>query len=189
MIIEKLSDSRIIVMLSENDMGRFRTDHESCGTSDGHGRMLLNEILRKAEGKSGISFSGKKLTISAYGFGGIMILIIDIRRRRRTYRFIICPRVRFYCFDSSRRLFCFLGLMYLSGEAETPSSLFYDGRMWYFCFEDNKKSGSFLPLLKLFSSCAMPSGRFPEPDAVPVYIGSAIRDAGGLIFGDQRPAD
>lgn len=184
MTIEMAGKNRIIVLLSEADLKSYHTDFSALGTSNMHGRHLINEVLSLAQKKTGISFSNKKITIEALSCRFGCMMIITVSKKRRLYR-ILRREEKSVCFVFADEygVLCCLGLLYLSGMEKQRCSLYRENSRLILVLPLNKKSRRIIPLVQLFASeCSSGCGKLTE-QADTVFADNAVSVAGRLIFG------
>ena len=84
--INRLDDSRVLVVLGGKDMSDFALDFSAMNLSDSHSRKILLRLTRLACRKSGIDTQGRRLNIEALQMGEGCYLLVTVRHAPRRYR-------------------------------------------------------------------------------------------------------
>ena len=83
--INKLDESRVLVVLAQRDMSDFALDFQSMDMQDDHSRRILLRLTRLACRKSGIDFHGRQVHIEALTVGQGCYLLVTVRQRKKRF--------------------------------------------------------------------------------------------------------
>jgi len=83
--INKLDESRVLVVLAQTDMSDFALDFQEMGLRDDHSRKILLRLTRLACRKSGIDLRGRRVHIEALAVGQGCYLLVTVRKREKRY--------------------------------------------------------------------------------------------------------
>lgn len=146
MNIEQINSEKLLISLCDKELEEYHLTYETLSFTDTRSKKVIQEILLRAETRTGIRLNGKKLIVEAmkYDHGCILLVTIVNRRKRKIYH--IKNRSNSYAFrfsDAEELLSC-IEQLYLADEKIGKSSILSDDRDYYLMLNSSIPSESFM---------------------------------------------
>ncbi len=101
MDIEQISERKLLITLSSEDMADFKVSFESMSVKSQQERRVIMRLLQLSFAKAGVSYIGKTVLVEALPFLGgcaLFVTLFDKEKKPKTYRvkeYKRYPAVRF----------------------------------------------------------------------------------------------
>lgn len=86
MTVNRLDESRVLVVLCSKDMSDFSLNFEVMGMDDAHSRKIILRLTRLACQRSGIDIRGRKVGVEALMMNEDCYLLVTVKKPSRCYR-------------------------------------------------------------------------------------------------------
>lgn len=85
MTVDKLTENRILIILSNKDMEDFSLSYDTLNLEDTHSRKILMRIMHLACFKSGVEIKNKRVFIESISLDDTCYLLITVENKDHTY--------------------------------------------------------------------------------------------------------
>ena len=130
MVIEQLDESRLFVLLSKEDMDRYKITFEQLDWHDCHSRQVVKELLALAREQTGFSALNKKLLIEVMPQRENCLILFTLlpkegKKKRRVYKIKEESQTVVYEFPTVENALCAIERLYKQGGINGGSRLFF----------------------------------------------------------------
>ena len=146
MNIEKINSEKLLISLCDKELEEYNLTYEGLSFSDNRSKRVIEELLIRAEGKTGMKLNGKKLMIEAmkYDHGCILLVTVVNRHKRKIYSIKSRSNNYAFRFDCAEELLACIEQLYRANETNKKSSILSDSRNYYLLLGNCIPSESFM---------------------------------------------
>ena len=118
MNIEKINSEKLLISLCDKELEEYNLTYEGLSFTDSRSKRVIQELLIRAESKTGMKLNGKKLMIEAmkYDHGCILLVTVVNRRKRKIYSIKSRSNSYVFSFTSAEELLACIEQLYLANE-------------------------------------------------------------------------
>ncbi len=154
MNIEKINSEKLLISLCDKELEEYNLTYEGLSFADNQSKRVIQELLIRAESKTGMKLNGRKLMIEAmkYDRGCILLVTVVSRHKRKVYS--IKSRSNSYAFrftDAEEMLSC-IEQLYIANERSRKSSILFDSRNYYLILGNSIPSDRFMRITREYAN-------------------------------------
>lgn len=146
MNIEKINSEKLLISLCDKELEEYNLTYEGLSFSDKCSKGVIEDLLIRAESKTGMKLNGKKLMIEAmkYDHGCILLVTIVNRHKRKIYSIKSRSNSYAFSFTCAEELLSCIEQLYRANERSKNSSILFDNRNYYLVLGNSIPSDGFM---------------------------------------------
>ncbi len=146
MNIEKINSEKLLISLCDKELEEYNLTYEGLNFSDNRSKRVIEELLIRAESKTGMKLNGKKLMIEAmkYDHGCILLVTVVKHRKRKIYSIKSRSNSYAFRFTCAEELLSCIEQLYRANERNKKSSILFDNHNYYLLLGNSIPSDCFM---------------------------------------------
>ena len=146
MNIEKINSEKLLISLCDKELEEYNLTYEGLSFADNRSKRVIEDLLIRAESKTGMKLNGKKLMIEAmkYDHGCILLVTVVNRHKRRIYSIKSRSNSYAFSFTCAEELLSCIEQLYRANERGRNSSILFDNRNYYLMLGNSIPSDCFM---------------------------------------------
>ncbi len=134
MTVNKLADNRVLIILGGDEMKSYRLEFEKMSFENSHSRRVMMRLIQVACRKSGITTTGKSVSVEALMLSEGCYLLMTVEHKAKSYRLKkssgICCK-----FENAASLMNAVEALYREGFCCKKNSLYEADGEYYIIFD------------------------------------------------------
>lgn len=142
MTFELIDETRILIVLAEDDMDFLNLNYDTMSFKDPHSRKILKKLLTLAKTKTGIPSFDHRVIIDAlpYNTGCLLVLTLAPKNDKpRRYKIKKPFFETAFCFEETEDMLCATEALYKNGYLLTGSCILSFKSKYYFIIGNQKE--------------------------------------------------